>query len=65
MLIALLSLALQTPVPAPTQAQADTTPAQYVVLNHGRPAGDMRVTRDADSVIMRFIYQDRQRGPRV
>jgi hypothetical protein len=65
MLIALLSLALQTPVPAPAQAQADTTPAQYVVLNHGRPAGDMRVTRDADSVVVRFIYQDRQRGPRV
>ncbi|HEU0015078.1 MAG TPA: amidohydrolase family protein [Longimicrobium sp.] len=62
MLIALLSLALQTPAPA--QAQVDTA-AQYVVLNHGRYAGDMRVTRDADSVIVRFIYQDRQRGPRV
>src|SRR5688500_13512341 len=65
MLIALLSLALQTPVTAPAQAQADTTPAQSVVLTHCRPARYMRITRDADSVVVRFIYRHRQRGPRV
>lgn len=39
----------------------DTT--DYVVLNHGRPAGSMRVIRSGDSVQVRFGYQDRQRGP--
>jgi imidazolonepropionase-like amidohydrolase len=41
----------------------DTT--DYVVLNHGRPAGSMRVIRVGDSVQVRFGYQDRQRGPDV
>lgn len=39
----------------------DTT--DYVVLNHGRLAGAMRVARLGDSVTVRFGYQDRQRGP--
>ena len=42
---------------------ADTT--NYIVLNHGRPAGDMRVITGGDSVVVRFQYQDRQRGPRI
>ncbi len=42
---------------------ADTT--QYIVLNHGRPAGEMRVVAYGDSVVVRFRYQDRQRGPRI
>lgn len=40
---------------------ADTT--DYVILNHGREAGAMRVVADGDSVLVRFDYQDRQRGP--
>lgn len=44
-------------------APADT--ADYVVLNHGRPAGEMRVVSGADSAVVRFAYVDRQRGPRV
>lgn len=44
-------------------AAADTT--NYIVLNHGRPAGDMRVISGGDSVVVRFQYQDRQRGPRI
>jgi hypothetical protein len=40
---------------------ADTT--DYVILNHGRPAGEMRVIATGDSVTVRYGYQDRQRGP--
>ena len=47
---------------AATQAAADST--HYVVLNHGRPAGEMHVSTTPDSVVVRFRYQDRQRGPR-
>ena len=47
---------------AVTQAAADST--HYVVLNHGRPAGEMHVSATPDSVVVRFRYQDRQRGPR-
>ena len=39
----------------------DTT--DYIILNHGREAGAMRVVADGDSVLVRFDYQDRQRGP--
>ena len=55
MLTSLLALALAT---AP-----DST--AYVVLNHGRPAGDMHVVAAGDSVVVRYQYADRQRGPRV
>ena len=47
---------------AAAQAAADST--HYIVLNHGRPAGEMHVSTTADSVVVRFRYQDRQRGPR-
>ena len=40
---------------------ADTT--DYLILNHGREAGAMRVVAEGDSVVVRFDYQDRQRGP--
>jgi len=53
-LILLLTLAAQ---------RADTL--QYVVLNHGRPAGEMRVISAVDSAVVRYVYQDRQRGPRL
>ena len=42
---------------------ADST--HYVVLNHGRPAGEMHIVAAGDSVVVRFRYQDRQRGPRI
>ena len=47
---------------AVTQAAADST--HFIVLNHGRPAGEMHVSATPDSVVVRFRYQDRQRGPR-
>jgi imidazolonepropionase-like amidohydrolase len=47
---------------AATQAAADST--HYIVLNHGRPAGEMHVSTAPDSVVVRYRYQDRQRGPR-
>jgi hypothetical protein len=37
----------------------------YVVVNHGRHVGEMRVVTDADSVLVRFTYVDRSRVPRV
>jgi imidazolonepropionase-like amidohydrolase len=43
-------------------AVADTTP--YVVLNHGRPAGEMLVIAAGDSVVVKYHHYDRQRGPR-
>lgn len=42
---------------------ADTT--SYVVLNHGRPAGEMLVIRDGESVIVQYRHVDRNRGQRV
>src|SRR5438045_1526412 len=40
---------------------SDTT--RYVVLNHGRPAGEMIVARNADSVALHYHHVDRNRGP--
>ena len=57
-MVACLALALVLAAPAP-----DST--HYIVLNHGRPAGEMHVVSAGDSVVVRFRYQDRQRGPRV
>lgn len=48
---------------AVAHASADTT--HYIVLNHGRPAGEIRVVSAGDSVVVRVRYQDRQRGPRI
>jgi imidazolonepropionase-like amidohydrolase len=41
--------------------RADTT--DYLILNHGREAGAMRVVSEGDSVVVQYDYQDRQRGP--
>jgi imidazolonepropionase-like amidohydrolase len=41
---------------------ADTT--SYVVLNHGRPAGEMVVIKSADTVLVKYHHVDRNRGPR-
>lgn len=40
----------------------DTT--SYVVLNHGRPAGQMLVIATADTVVVKYHHVDRNRGPR-
>ena len=42
---------------------ADTT--TYVVDNHGRRAGEMTVATRNDSLIVRWVYTDRNRGGRV
>lgn len=34
----------------------------YPVFNHGRPAGEMRIVRDADSVVVSYSHIDRNRG---
>lgn len=52
MLITALLVAIAIP--------ADTT--EYVVMNHGLPAGEMRVVRDADSVVVTYSHIDRNRG---
>ena len=39
---------------------SDTT--TYVVLNHGRPAGEMTLARDADSLVITYSHIDRNRG---
>jgi imidazolonepropionase-like amidohydrolase len=48
---------------AATVAASDTT--AYVVLNHGRWAGDLTIVHAGDSTISRFIYTDRNRGTRI
>jgi imidazolonepropionase-like amidohydrolase len=50
-----LLLAATPPVP-------DTT--SYVVLNHGRPAGEMLVIGNRDTVVVKYHHVDRNRGPR-
>ncbi len=37
----------------------------YVVLNHGRPAGEMVVLHRGDTTVIRYHHVDRNRGPRV
>jgi hypothetical protein len=44
-------------------AAVDTT--TYVVDNHGRTAGEMTVATRNDSLIVRWVYTDRNRGGRV
>lgn len=39
--------------------------SEYVVLNHGRAAGEMRIVATGDSVMVQYFHIDRQRGPRV
>lgn len=48
---------------AATIAGSDTT--SYVVLNHGRWAGDLTVVHAGDSTVSRYIFTDRNRGTRI
>ena len=43
--------------------KADTT--RYVVLNHGTLAGDLTVARGKDSLVVRYVFTDRNRGTRI
>ncbi|MFL5580451.1 MAG: amidohydrolase family protein [Gemmatimonadaceae bacterium] len=58
------SLSAGLAVAAGAQGAARDT-VRYVVLNHGRPAGEMTVARAGDSVLVRYWHVDRNRGPRT
>lgn len=60
MFLALLALASVTQT-APLRADTTT----WVVDNHGRKAGEMTVVRRADSLTVRWVFTDRNRGSRV
>jgi imidazolonepropionase-like amidohydrolase len=45
-------------------AVASSDTASYVVLNHGRPAGELLVISAGDTVVVRYHHVDRNRGPR-
>ena len=61
-LLALLAAASLVHTPSAVVAP-DTT--RYPILNHGRVAGEMTVIRDGASVVVRYIYTDRNRGGRT
>ena len=44
-------------------AAADSS--RWVVTNHGRPAGEMVATTRDDSLVVRFVFRDRNRGTRI
>ena len=48
---------------AATLAGSDSS--TYVVLNHGRGAGDTMIVNAGDSMVVRYIYTDRNRGTRI
>jgi imidazolonepropionase-like amidohydrolase len=59
-----LALTLAAVPAAPKAAAAPADSVAYVVLNHGRPAGEMLVLSRGDTVIVKYHHYDRQRGPR-
>jgi len=46
-------------------AKAQTAASSWIVDNHGRTAGTMEVRRTRDSLVVRHVYTDRNRGGRV
>src|SRR3982750_1383710 len=50
---------------AATTAVVPNDSTVYAVLNHDRPAGTMVVTRNGDTVRVRYIFTDRNRGTRI
>src|SRR5215475_1839592 len=56
-------LSLVSFLAAATLAANDST--VYPVLNHGRVAGSMVVVHRGDSVTVRYVFTDRNRGTRV
>jgi imidazolonepropionase-like amidohydrolase len=61
-MLALLTAAAIASGSAATIVAPDST--AYVVLNHGRPAGEMTVVARSDSVVVRYRHIDRNRGVR-
>src|SRR5438128_10949919 len=57
----LTALLLALPLAA---APSSADSVRYVVLNHGRPAGEMTVVHRGDSVVVHYHHVDRNRGPR-
>lgn len=47
-----------------TAVSATVDTVDYVVLNHGRPAGKMLVITTGDTVVVNYHHVDRNRGPR-
>jgi imidazolonepropionase-like amidohydrolase len=56
-------IALMSLLAAAAVAASDTT--SYVVLNHGRWAGDLKIVSAGDSTVARWIFTDRNRGTRL
>ncbi|MGH7477568.1 MAG: amidohydrolase family protein [Longimicrobiales bacterium] len=56
----MISATLSLATAAAMVVVADTS--IFSVLNHGRPAGDMMVIEEADSVVVRYQHIDRNRG---
>jgi hypothetical protein len=54
-----------TLVAAAVATIAASDSSSYVVLNHGRRAGDMVIVSAGDSTVVRFIFVDRNRGTRI
>lgn len=50
-------------IATPPVVAPDST--RYPILNHGRVAGEMLVIRDGASVVVRYVYTDRNRGGRT
>lgn len=46
-------------------ALAGSDSSTYVVLNHGRGAGEMVIVNAGDSTVVRYIFTDRNRGTRI
>jgi imidazolonepropionase-like amidohydrolase len=64
-LYVLACTALVAVMPHVSLSQQTHDTLSYVVLNHGRPTGSMDIAGVGDSVVVRFQYVDRNRGPRV
>lgn len=63
-LLLIASLALG-PIPAVGMPQPAADSTRWIVSNHGREAGDLVVTTRGDSVIVRWVFTDRNRGTRL
>ncbi len=47
------------------QGQVARDSTDFIVWNHGRRAGEMQLVVTGDSVAVRYLHIDRQRGPKV
>lgn len=62
---ALFAIALMVPTVAHSQKPAAPDSTHYVVYNHGRDAGALTAARTKDSLVVRYVYTDRNRGTRT